>query len=549
MATIAFISGQSGQNGLNGLSSTTANARSFTPITASCAGDGVTDDRVALQNLINAVATQGGGEIFIPSGTYSLSKNPSGYFNLLLSGNVTLTGAGREVTRLIQASGTISSVRLIYTTGSNIGIKNLTLDGNKSNMSVDEHRAGVFSNETYGLAVSNVIAKNFTGDGIQLYNNVEDVYIENCLFELNDRDGISFTAPTAGRIVNNVTVIGNTFRNNAAQHIDSEPGGTISANSGGLSSNIHIIGNKIGAGPTDRTQEYAITVAAAKAWTIESNEINGTVELVFSENITIANNVIDNWTSSSTVFCYYDNKDVSICNNIIRFRNPSSDNQSGLHVVAVNPSYQTTGLTFCGNVVDCSGSHHSTFGAQIRGANDVIISNNVFRGPAVASTTGLGVGINLRPTMAMMNATISNNYISEFGTTGISLIGGASGTILQIQNVSILGNTFSDSSGTMTVGIQLTDAANTVAPANISMIGNSFIGGVTNQVKSYPAGVGILIGGNMNAGAIYTISGSSPLNVVSGSIGDVCYRLDGGANTTMYVKESGFKNTSGWTAK
>lgn len=544
MASILYVSGPSGQNGTNGISSIAASTKTFTPITASCAGDGVTDDRVAFQNLINAVASSGGGEIYIPSGTYNLSKSPNGFFNLLVSGNITLTGAGKNVTTLMQASGTAGSVRLLATTGSNITIKNLTLDGNKSNMSVDEHRAGIFANETYGLQISNIVSKNFTGDGIQLYNNVYDVYMQGCLIEQNDRDGISFTAPVDGAYVNNVTIVGNIIRNNAVQQIDSEPG------AGGLTTNVHIVGNQIGAGLNDRgIESYIVTVANAKAWTIASNELNGTVEVIFAEDVTISNNVIDNYSSSSTVFCYYSNKNISICNNIIRFKNPSSTNQAGLYVVAVNPNYQTTSLTFCGNVVDCSGSHASSFGALIQGANDILISNNVFRGPASASAAGVGAGIAVRPTMNITNATISNNYISEFGRVGIDVIGGASGSGLQITNLLINGNTFNDSSGTMRTGISLTDSTTTIAPAQISLIGNTFLGGVTTQIKSYPVSASILIGGNRNAGAIYTISGSSPLNVITGSIGDVCYRLDGGSNTTMYVKESGFKTTSGWTAK
>lgn len=40
----------------------------------------------------------------------------------------------------------------------------------------------------------------------------------------------------------------------------------------------------------------------------------------------------------------------------------------------------------------------------------------------------------------------------------------------------------------------------------------------------------------------------SPLNVVSAPVGSRYMRLDGGANTSMYVKESG-TDGSGWVAK
>ena len=40
----------------------------------------------------------------------------------------------------------------------------------------------------------------------------------------------------------------------------------------------------------------------------------------------------------------------------------------------------------------------------------------------------------------------------------------------------------------------------------------------------------------------------TPLNVVSAGIGSVWYRNDGGANTTLYIKESG-QFATGWVAK
>lgn len=41
----------------------------------------------------------------------------------------------------------------------------------------------------------------------------------------------------------------------------------------------------------------------------------------------------------------------------------------------------------------------------------------------------------------------------------------------------------------------------------------------------------------------------SPAGVVVGSVGDLYLRRDGGAATTLYVKESGTDTTAGWVAK
>ena len=41
----------------------------------------------------------------------------------------------------------------------------------------------------------------------------------------------------------------------------------------------------------------------------------------------------------------------------------------------------------------------------------------------------------------------------------------------------------------------------------------------------------------------------APAGSVVGSVGDLYVRTDGGANTTLYVKESGTATTAGWVAK
>jgi hypothetical protein len=41
----------------------------------------------------------------------------------------------------------------------------------------------------------------------------------------------------------------------------------------------------------------------------------------------------------------------------------------------------------------------------------------------------------------------------------------------------------------------------------------------------------------------------SPEGVVTGYVGDMYRRKDGGANTTLYVKESGAGTNTGWVAK
>jgi hypothetical protein len=76
--------------------------------------------------------------------------------------------------------------------------------------------------------------------------------------------------------------------------------------------------------------------------------------------------------------------------------------------------------------------------------------------------------------------------------------------------------------------------------------GNSFHTLTSIVGGSTPAPVQI-IGGSLGAAKIYSGTGT-PEGVVTGKIGDMFLRSDGGAATTFYIKESGTGNT-GWIAK
>ena len=88
----------------------------------------------------------------------------------------------------------------------------------------------------------------------------------------------------------------------------------------------------------------------------------------------------------------------------------------------------------------------------------------------------------------------------------------------------------------------------TATPANITLLemtDNINGGGVTNVMSGLTGGVWRLSGGNTEQWAGF----GSPLNVITAPIGSVYQRIDGGANTSLYVKESGNGASTGWVAK
>lgn len=62
-----------------------------------------------------------------------------------------------------------------------------------------------------------------------------------------------------------------------------------------------------------------------------------------------------------------------------------------------------------------------------------------------------------------------------------------------------------------------------------------------SQAQTFSAGVQI-------GSALVTSGAGSPLGVVEAPVGSIFLRSDGGASTTLYVKESG-SDASGWVAK
>src|SRR5258708_1915445 len=81
------------------------------------------------------------------------SRSPRVSYALLARGGTHLRGAGQGATTLQEAPGLPGSVRLLYVTGDDIRIEDLTLDGNKANQTVDEHRACIFATQTNRLLV------------------------------------------------------------------------------------------------------------------------------------------------------------------------------------------------------------------------------------------------------------------------------------------------------------------------------------------------------------------------------------------------------------
>lgn len=91
-----------------------------------------------------------------------------------------------------------------------------------------------------------------------------------------------------------------------------------------------------------------------------------------------------------------------------------------------------------------------------------------------------------------------------------------------------------------------TFSVNTNSLARFSIANDGEISAVTGNFNFTAAGKGLVFVGNNSV--IWRTGAGSPEGAVTAPVGSLYTRTDGGANTTLYVKESGAGNT-GWVAK
>lgn len=150
-------------------------------------GDGVTDDTAALQAAIDAAATAGGGEVYVPAGTYSLTADP-GQSALLLKANVSISGEATTTTVLKLAAGSGAVDGVIRAVGDHVGASRLTLDGNR-----DTHGGlvtGWVGDGHDHVTLDGVRAINATGYGFDLRGQVSQLDFRNNFAIGNGLDGV-----------------------------------------------------------------------------------------------------------------------------------------------------------------------------------------------------------------------------------------------------------------------------------------------------------------------------------------------------------------------
>jgi Pectate lyase superfamily protein len=433
-------------------------------------GDGVTDDRVAVQAALTAGA---GGDVYFPDGTYLLARGP-GFWCVTVPADTSLRGQSRDGTVLKQAGGVAGSVRLLEIDHPDVLVHRMTLDGNKTEQTADEHRAGIFASGAVRLVVSDVTARNFTGDGFYVYAGANDTSWINVSSTGNVRNGITFGGGSVGGVVS-----GSEFRGNLVQQLDSEPknGNTVD----GLTISDSIFDGDGVSG------DYVITVAGSGAaarssdWSIVRSVINGSVQIAWAQDVVLARNVGVNPTTKPAVRVYRRSDGIAIVDNTLSLSGAAGQ---VIDVTGTGAGQMPDHVLIARNTLSTGTAN--AHGVNILNARNTTVTDNIMTGSGVAAAFVSGVRVKASvPLDPIQSATVTGNRISNFGQWGVSL---ASASGAQILTADISDNTFvdDDAPASMLSALSLDDGAH--AARDVRTRGNALVGGCVTMTSTVAPG-------------------------------------------------------------
>jgi hypothetical protein len=509
----------------------------------SAAGDGVTDDTASIQAAIDDAA-EFGGIVYIPVGTYMISQaSPSIGYCLTVPSNVTLLGETRGGSILFMDGGQPAFTRPINiglsdTPASNVLISTLTVDGNKDNQSVEEHRAGVFISADSSLIRGyNLVLKNNSGDGWAHHSGVANVLVEWCDVHDNDRHGVE----CSGGGQNNITVRKCRIYDNAGIPVNTETevGADPVTNYFVMdnyleSTGVGVACDGVGTDPNELSNGFFIA----------GNVIIGAVYCFYSNKIRIIGNRIAPTAECQTnpVWINRACSDVIVANNHIKLIvSDLSDTIGAVIVTGTLDDEMADGVKILDNVIETTWV--DSVGVILNNVRSTEIRGNSIIGPG----SGIGDGISIRSTTTfdMETFVIQDNIISGF-RRGVLAWGYASGDG-PIKNLIIGGNTIAANGNSNALGAFDLDYDDRHNVEQCAVYSNELID-IPEAFKSIAGGAqtgypdcAVLCGGNRFGGGQYLVQATPEGNLVE-LPGATAFDV---VNGEMYIKVTGSSDT-GW---
>lgn len=395
-------------------------------------GDGHTSDTAAIQAAIDAAAKAGGGDVYIPAGTWSLTpgaKPADGA--LMLKSNVFIKGDGMGATVLKLADGTDQAVTGIIRSASgeathDFGVSNLTLDGNRDATSgkVDGWYNGFLPGQPgqdSNVTLSGVEIRDCSGYGFDPHERTANMLIENSVSHGNGLDG--FVADY---------LIDSTFRNNLAYDNDRH-GFNIVTTTHDLALLNNVSHDNGGGGIV--VQRGSENIPSPYHITIEGGEVYGNaaegVLVKLSNGVDISGvDIHHNGTSGVRV---YGSTDVEVRGNLIH----ENAQKAGIPEVLIQPFDDRGGVsgklhpadhnTFADNII--TGGDKSTFGVAEEsgqsGSNSVYGNTFAHLQQGLVSLQGAGDHVGTNPVLNAIEGGSASDSLD--GTTKADSINGRDG--------------------------------------------------------------------------------------------------------------------------
>lgn len=409
-------------------------------------GDGITDDTAAIQRAIDAAAAAGGGQVYMPTGTYIVSAGaePSDGC-LMLKSNVYLYGDGMGVTNVKVADGSDTKITGVIRSAygeetHDFGVSNLTIDGNRDNTTgkIDGWFNGFIPGEEgydSNVTLDSVEIKDCSGYGFDPHEQTVNMVIKNSVSHGNGLDG--FVADFLSD---------STFENNVAYDNDRH-GFNVVTSTHDFTLTNNIAYNNGGNGIV--VQRGSEDIPSPSNITITGGEVYGNgaegVLIKMSSEVTVSG--VDIHDNASAGVRIYGSNHVEIIDNTLHNNSlgspvPEIIIQSYDDTLGVSGKYfNGSDNTLQGNII--SGSNLSTYGVAERnedGTDRNAIIGNTISHTSKGATLIYGDGSYVSDTVPMTtvqgtagNDTLLGSAESEifYGGAGNDTInGGAGGDIL-----------------------------------------------------------------------------------------------------------------------
>ncbi|ACO81035.1 Secreted mannuronan C5-epimerase-like protein [Azotobacter vinelandii CA] len=392
-------------------------------------GDGVSDDRAAIQAAIDAAHAAGGGTVHLPAGEYRVSGGERGVDGaLMMKSNVYLAGAGMGETVVKLLDGWNGHVNgMIRSSGTeethDFGVRDLTLDGNRDN-NPEGTVFGFYTGYKFGdgadrnVIVERVEAREMSGYGFDPHARTVNLVIRDSV--AHDNGFVGFVADHQ---------IDGAFENNVAYNNDLHGFNVVtSSHDFTLSDNVAYgngaAGLVVQRGSYDVPHAYNIRIDGGS---YHDNALEG-VLIKLSHDVTLQNaHIYDNGTAGVRIAGA---QDVQLLDNRIH------DNvQNGTYPEVLLQAFDDSGITgnvyetlntlIEGNLITTSGD--ATYIVQERndGSDYTTLRDNGISGGRIASVQLSGAHSSSGP----LRGTDGNDTLIG-GAANEQLLGGAGADLL-----------------------------------------------------------------------------------------------------------------------